>query len=336
MDNVKTTQDFIDEVLKDNPDTESPNLEYLHKPSSRLIKPLSFADMTLETPAPMEFVVYPFLPVQGIACIYAASGVGKTLFTLNLAYAIAGGGNFLKYSCPKPRKVLYVDGEMAYNQLHSRIMHIAEQQGELDFKDNLKFITPDKLSPHTVPMIDTPEGQQIYLEMVEENESDVIILDNFSMLSSFDENKAHEFKPIQNFMIKLKSSGRSVIAIHHAGKNKRDYRGTSRMLDCVNTAISLQPNNDDEVTPENCHIKKFRIVYQKARDFGGKDGLPFEISLENNKWTYQSTDQTDMDRCIELHMLGMKQEPIARDIGCSQSKVAKLLAKARKLGLIRE
>ncbi len=110
-------------------------------------KTLSLEDMVKDIPPKQEYVFYPCLPTQGIGWIYAATGMGKTLFTLNLAYAIASGGSFLKYTCPLPRKVLYVDGEMPYNQLHARTMMIREREGSMPFSGNLHFLTPDKLLP---------------------------------------------------------------------------------------------------------------------------------------------------------------------------------------------
>ena len=52
-------------------------------------------DVLGTNPNPLEYAMFPWLPIQGIAFIYAATGVGKTLFTLNVAYAIGSGGDFL-------------------------------------------------------------------------------------------------------------------------------------------------------------------------------------------------------------------------------------------------
>lgn len=336
-DTVKSTQDFIDEVIRENPGEISPNIAYLNAGSSiNDYKIIKIPEMQLETPPVIEFVAYPILPVQGIGCIYAAAGIGKTLFTLNLAYAIAGGGNFLKYTCAKPRRVIYVDGEMPYSQLHARLMQIVKTQGNLDFPDNFMLLTPDKIAPVRIPMIDEEAGQQIYQKLLEKHEADVIIFDNLSMLASFDENKSHEWKPIQNWLLFLRSIGKTVIIIHHAGKEKTGYRGTSRMLDCVDTAISLQPVINDELEDESVNGRKFKIVYQKSRGFGGKDSLPFEVNLYNGIWDFKSLEQTEIDRVVEMVSAGMTQRDIAKELICSQSKVFKLTKQARKFGLIRD
>src|ERR1700720_1040571 len=66
-------------------------------PSIDNFKPIPFDELKVIVPPPIEYVFHPCLPTQGIAFIYAATGLGKTLFALNMAYAIAAGGSFLKY-----------------------------------------------------------------------------------------------------------------------------------------------------------------------------------------------------------------------------------------------
>ena len=49
------------------------------------------------------------------------AGVGKTFFALNLAHAIATGGEFLGWKADKPRKVLFLDGEIAASDMQSSL-----------------------------------------------------------------------------------------------------------------------------------------------------------------------------------------------------------------------
>lgn len=298
-------------------------------------RPIPFSELKNIIPSPIEYVFFPCLPVQGIAFIYAATGIGKTLFTLNMAYAIAGGGNFLKYTCPKPRKVLYVDGEMPFNQVHSRLMQISERQGELTFEDNLCLLTPDKILPHRMPKIDEPEGQHLYKELLLAHNFEVIIFDNLSMLTSIDENKSNEWKIVQDWLLYLRSLGKTIIIVHHAGKDKNGYRGTSRMLDCVDTAISLQPINDESIDEEHIEGKKFKVIYQKSRLFSGKDALSYEVILENGFWAYRSIELSILDKVIDSINSGMKQREIAKELFISQTTVHRLIKKAQMTGRIK-
>jgi hypothetical protein len=335
---IMTREEAMARLKEQNPDfsyepTNIVDLPHYHTYND----PITFAQLKLDTPPPTEFVLHPCLPVEGIAFVYAATGLGKTLFTLNLAYAIAGGGQFLKFKAPKPRKVLYIDGEMAYDKIHERAMYAEKLQGELDFPENWLLITPKKVAPLPVPHIDVPEGQRIYLEWIKKFNVEVVIFDNLSMLSSIDENKSHEWKVVQNFLLYLRNVvGVTVIMVHHAGKDKRDYRGTSRMLDCANCAISLQAVNEHELEAVATLAKRFKVVYQKNRDFGGKDALPFEVSLQNDQWAYSSTEDKDLGRIVDMVKMKMTQRDIAQELGISLGKTNKLIQKARELKLLRD
>jgi len=298
--------------------------------------PLTLTQLMESKPEPIEYAMFPWLPLQGIAFIYAGTGVGKTLFTLNVAFAISSGGSFLKYKSPKPRKVLYVDGEMAYQQIHSRLMQIVSFSDKTYFPENFLLLTPDKILPHRIPQIDTAEGQEIYKKLIELYGIEVIIFDNLSMLTSIDENKSNEWKIVQDWVLYLRSIGKTVLIVHHSGKEKTGYRGTSKMLDCADSAISLQAIVDDGVQDEDVHqieCKKLKIVYHKARLFSGEDAAPYEAQLMHGRWSYRSIELSTMDKIVANLSAGMSQREIAKELLISQTTVNRLTKKARILGL---
>jgi AAA domain len=53
--------------------------------------------------------------------ILAGRGVGKTNFALGLADAMAGGTGILNFKADRPRRILYVDGELPLKQLQERV-----------------------------------------------------------------------------------------------------------------------------------------------------------------------------------------------------------------------
>lgn len=297
---------------------------------------ITLEEMENDVPPKLEYIFHPCLPKQGIGWVYAKTGMGKTLFTLNLAYAIASGGSFLKYKCPKPRKLLYVDAEMSYSQLHQRTMEIRRREGKIDFPGNLTFFTRDKISPFPIPKIDTEEGQYFYKTRLLNENFEVVVFDNLSFLSSFDENKASEWKAIQVWLAHLCALNITVIMVHHAGKAEDGYRGTSAMMDGADVAISLQPVNKDSLEEETISSKKFKIVYGKNRNFFGIDALSYEVILQNGIWSFQSMEKSELDMVVEKVRLKITQKTIADELNCTQSKVAKLVKKAKRLGMLRE
>jgi hypothetical protein len=64
-------------------------------------------------------VLDPIIPEKDLVMLYAARGTGKTHVALDIAYAVATGGSFLKWQAPKPRRVLLVDGKMPASAFRS-------------------------------------------------------------------------------------------------------------------------------------------------------------------------------------------------------------------------
>lgn len=297
-------------------------------------KPFTLEEMVIDIPPKIDYIFYPCMPTQGICWIYAATGMGKTMFTLNLAYAIASGGKFLNYTCPKPRKVLYIDGEMAYNQLHARVMTIKAHQGDMDYPGYLQFLTPDKIQPVRMPKIDHPEGQYIYEKLLIDNDFEVVVFDNCSALAGIDMNKGIEWKKITDWELKLRSLGKSVINVHHSGKDVNGFRGASDMMDTADVAISLQPINQNDLEEEIIATKKFKVKYSKNRSFGGREALPFEVSFTDGIWTCRSMEKSEMEMIVDMVKLKMNQRDISKDTGISLGKVNKLIQQAKKLKLL--
>lgn len=322
----------IKDKLKNAKTNETNNISSMNADVSKF-KLLQISQIVNDTPPIDEYVFHPCLKTQGICLIYAGAGSGKTLFTLNLAVDISQGGNFLKYKCPKARRVLYVDGEMSYKDIYKRCLSIYERKGkEIYFDENFFILTADKQNGIFIPKIDDEFGQSTYDKLINEYNIEVIVFDNLSSLSSIDENKSCEWSLIQDWFLRLKSTGKSIILIHHAGKDKNGYRGTSKMLDVIDTAISLQKiedvKMDDDVTPTT----KFKIHYHKARYFNGKDALPYEVTITDHIWSYKSNDLSLIDQIVDCYKAKMTQREIAKDLGISQPKVCRLISHARELG----
>src|SRR5262249_8370212 len=89
--------------------------------------PVSLHELLAAEFAPREDVLAPFLKTQGSAMVYAYRGIGKTHFSIGCALAVATGTPFLRFRAPKPRRVLFVDGEMPGVELQERFAHAAKR-----------------------------------------------------------------------------------------------------------------------------------------------------------------------------------------------------------------
>ena len=75
--------------------------------------------LALEIP-PREYILEPILREKDVAMAHAKRGVGKTQFLLNVGVAVASGGTYLTWTAPRPRPVLYIDGEMPARTMQER------------------------------------------------------------------------------------------------------------------------------------------------------------------------------------------------------------------------
>jgi len=87
--------------------------------------PLGFQEFLNLGIPPREMLLSPILPERSLSILYAPRGIGKTLLALSIGLAVASGSNLLRWSTPKPRRVLYVDGEMILSDLQQRLSEIS-------------------------------------------------------------------------------------------------------------------------------------------------------------------------------------------------------------------
>jgi hypothetical protein len=95
-----------------------------------------------------RYLLSPWLREQENCMVYAATGVGKSLFALSAALAVAGAREFLGWKPDKPQdgegwRVLYADGEMHVADIQERLRQLRDGMPKLDKQavdKNLKFL----------------------------------------------------------------------------------------------------------------------------------------------------------------------------------------------------
>jgi hypothetical protein len=279
--------------------------------------------LKLEIP-PRTCLMSPWLPSSGLTQMYAYRGVGKTYFALNVGYAVAIGGEYLGWKCPAPKRVLYIDGEMPAADMQKRLRMIKGDQTMTTH--NFKIITPDFQNVVT-PNLATEEGQR-YLESYT-NEADLIIVDSIAILCrTGKENNSDEWTPVQQWLLRMRSERRSVLLVHHAGKNGKQ-RGTSAREDVLDTVIKLK----EPVGSSPTEGANFEVHFEKNRGFTGADAQAFNasLSIENGrqKWTRESLVDSTFNRCVALFNDGLNGTEIAQELDIHKGTVSKHLKKAR-------
>lgn len=190
---------------------------------------------------PQENILAPVIKTQSLSMLFAKRGVGKTHIALGIAYAIASGGEFLKWEAPKPRRVVYLDGEMPACAMQERLTEIVKNSETKAAPDYFTLLTPD-MQEMGMPDISTKEGQNEIEPFIQDSE--IIIVDNISTLArTGKENEAEGWLPVQGWALDMRSRGKSVLFVHHAGKGGQQ-RGTSRREDVLDLVLELRHPED--------------------------------------------------------------------------------------------
>jgi putative DNA primase/helicase len=244
-------------------------IEPSSSPETLKFTPLDLDDFLALRIPPREMIMSPIIPEKGLAMLYAARGCGKTHVGLGIGYAVASGGSFLKWRAPKARRVLCIDGEMPASALQDRLKEIVAGAVARPNVGMLNLLSADIVDGGLGNLAD-PKVQAEFDSALEGIE--LLILDNLSSLTSvIRDNDAESWSPIQNWLLRLRRRGVSVLIIHHAGKGG-GQRGTSRREDVLDTSISLR-RPCDYIPDQGA---RFEVHIEKGRRIHGTDAKPFE------------------------------------------------------------
>jgi RecA-family ATPase len=242
---IETLNATLDELALQNDDRhadlirtpgQAPRLSIAYE----RLRPLDLKQFLQLSIKAREMLLDPILPEKGLAILYAARGTGKTHVALGIAFAVATGTEFLKWKAPKPRRVLLIDGEMPAAALQERLASIvAGNPGTQPDSQNIQILAGDLIEAGGIGNLAAADVQaeiDRWLDNV-----DLLVLDNLSSLTAvIRDNDAESWGPIQEWLLKLRRRGISVLIIQHAGKGGQQ-RGTSRREDvAMNAARFLQ------------------------------------------------------------------------------------------------
>jgi len=207
-----------------------------------------------------EYLLFPLMQKESLNQIWGSPGCGKTLFSLEMACAIANAQPFLKYKWQQSVKacpVLYVEGEMSATQIQERLINITnryQEEGKQFNFELLNFAILKEQTNHTFEPLNTESGRkkvELKAEEITEkhNQKPVIFLDNISCLTDFQEKDGVEWKSLMNWLVKLRSKGYTVNFLHHATKEGSSSSGSNMKERPVDLEIKIsEPDNDNKLS----------------------------------------------------------------------------------------
>lgn len=317
------------EIL-DTPETETQaapvdlKAEWLEHFNKAICPSSELAQLTVP---PREPIMGEWFKQGDLGFIYGARGLGKTWLGLHIARQCAEGGKVGNWKVHKPRRVLYVDGEMALDGIRERdvALSTAPTDGMFYLQHEALFHLTGKVLNLTNPIVQTALLEQCQREKIE-----VLILDNLSCLfTGIKENDADDWELVLPWLLELRRKRIAVIIIAHAGRNGF-MRGTSRREDAALWVIQLTEAKDA------CEIQngaKFVARFVKNRNATEAECPPLEWHFHLPKgetlaivnWKTMSTAQI-FRQWIEDGVTSATD--IADEMGISKGQVSKLAKRA--------
>ena len=327
--------DSINDLLRSTLSRRITSVRSNARPSLPILQPICLNDfLELDVP-PRGMLLNPILPERSLAMLYAPRGVGKTMLSLSIGLAVASGSRLLRWNAPRPRRVLYVDGEMPLVSLQERLRTISIGLDAGIPDDAFRILAADNTENGL--SLGSEEGQKAIEPLL--GDVDLLILDNLSTLCTTGSESASEaWVPMQNWLIGLRRKGIAVLLVHHAGTNGRQ-RGTSRREDALDTVIALR--RPEDYLPE--HGARFEVHFEKLRNRVDGDGaVSFEAKLESFvaeghegvRWSSHDLNPPVFKQATELFQDGLTVRAVAAVLHISKTEAGRMRLRGLNEGLL--
>ena len=236
----------------------------------------------------------PFFSMKDIGEIFATRGIGKTWLLMTIALMVSTGKNLLGFMVPRKRRVLYVDGEMARQDVQERFTELADRL-QVDVDDDHLVIVAADWQDDPMPRVDTLAGQLALETFVDA--ADLIIFDNRSCL--FDpegEKDPSAWQPANEYLLSLRRRGKAVLLAHHANR-QGGARGIGKPEDLMNLVMKLSHPEGYTANDGARFMCDITPPDGKARGVWGAAAVPFCIRLTITGWEVEginATGETEM------------------------------------------
>jgi hypothetical protein len=218
------------------------------------------------------------------AIMNATTGIGKTNFAMAAFGHMSAGRNFLHWDCPRPRRTLYIDGEMSCRLFRDRIADVARRLGGPP--EGAHFFSKEDV-PGFAPL-NTRDGQVAVWALIDEVERrsgqklDAICFDSIMALLLGDMKEEDAWRDTLPLVRALTARHIGQFWVHHTGHDTSHGYGTKTREWQLDTVLHLDPL--ENASPD---LVAFRLSFKKARERTPANRLDFAdatITLSNDRW----------------------------------------------------
>lgn len=292
-----------------------------------------------------EYLIEPYVSKNTIVEIVGESGVGKTMWGLQIAGVLAAGGGLLDMpSCGGPVPVLYVEGELPAASIQERINGMLEK-GNKKIKQN--FFNVSTLQQQLAinnggfQPIQTEEGLKAIENALFEiknktGQMPVVFIDNISCLApGLQENDAHEWSPIINKFVKWKNLGSTIFYFHHLNKSKTSSGSTMqhRTIDMV--IRMCKPDHKQKVKTFEDRGVQAIVDFPKWRlHDNSKYAQPHMLVCDDWNWQKLPVLKADEVEIIKMFEKGLSVKEMSEESEINEKTIYKKLKKLKDEGII--
>ncbi|WP_449244412.1 AAA family ATPase [Desulfobacca acetoxidans] len=270
-----------------------------------------------------------------IIMVYGGRGNGKTMFALGLVNAISTGAKFGPWETITPARCLYLDGEMAAQDLQSSRLKL------IDHDENVFVLSSAYANFKGLPAInltDEPTRAQIK-DILLNLDIKVFVIDNLSSLTGgMDENVKVAWDPLNQWLLELRFAGITSIFLHHDNK-MGGQRGTKGREDQVDFVVNVGLPKDYEATDGCRFIAKFEKQRIPNEYLHLMAETEFKLDTDehgNPVWTFKNVKADKKRQIIELLDSGVAQKDIPEIVGVGKGYVSTIKNQAIKAGELTE
>ena len=331
----------FDEIKKEE-DAAEEEEEIDYKKSIAFCDVDSFRQMDFPKPS---YILEPLVSNQTIFQIVGESGVGKTMFGLTLAGAIATNNGFLDMpSVGGARPVLYVEGELPAADIQIRIngmldainkrydakmFYVSSLQQQLELNDS--GFTPIQNEQGLI------EIENAILEIKKRTgQMPVVFIDNISCLAGgLKENDADAWSPIINKFVKWKNMGATVCYFHHLNKGK-DSSGSTMQHRTIDMVIRMRkPDNKQKIKTFEEQGVQAIVDFPKWRlHDNSKYAQEHMLICEDWKWQKMPVLTSTEAEIIKMFNEGLEVREMAKQVDIAEKTIYKKIKKLKDEGVI--
>lgn len=285
---------------------------------------------------PRPLIMSPWLKPGTLAMVCAPRGIGKTWFTVSLGMAIVRKTSLGKWKVDNPVPCLYVDGEMASDELQERVCKLSIAQPPFLAPFNILSAEMMQQAGFSSLNLADAEWREAMYNFLKTSIYKVVFFDNISSLTpGLDENAKADWDPINQWLLKIRFLGIAVVMVHHTSKSG-DQRGTSAREDNIDVSIKLSRPSDYR-TEDGA---KFEVEFTKARGVHGSGAASFTLQLVEYEgrwvWLEGKVGKKIKDKIIIALGQGMAQHLIAKNFKLSPGRISQVKREAVSQGWLDE